>query len=42
MVYMALNKPKGIVCTTDESIEKNNIISFINYHKENFSNWQIR
>ena len=31
MVYIALNKPKGIVCTTDESIEKNNIISFINY-----------
>ena len=36
MVYIALNKPKGIVCTTDESIEKNNIISFINYHKRIF------
>ena len=36
MVYMALNKPKGIVCTTDESVEKNNIISFINYHKRIF------
>ena len=23
MVYMALNKPKGIVCTTDKSVEKN-------------------
>ena len=36
MVYMALNKPKGIVCTTDKSVEKNNIISFINYHKRIF------
>ena len=36
MVYMAFNKPKGIVCTTDKSVEKNNIISFINYHKRIF------
>ena len=36
MVYMALNKPKGIVCTTDKSVERNNIISFINYHKRIF------
>lgn len=31
-IYIALNKPVGIVCTTD-SKEKNNIINFIN-HKE--------
>ncbi len=36
IVYIALNKPKGIVCTTNESKEKNNIISFINYHKRIF------
>jgi 23S rRNA pseudouridine2604 synthase len=30
-VYIALNKPIGIVCTTDTRREKNNIIEFINY-----------
>lgn len=30
-VYLAFNKPCGIVCTTDQSREKNNIIDFINY-----------
>ncbi len=30
-VYLAFNKPIGIVCTTDGRIEKNNIIDFINY-----------
>ncbi len=30
-VYLALNKPVGIVCTTDTRVEKNNIIDFINY-----------
>jgi len=30
-VYLAFNKPKGIVCTTDSKREKNNIIEFINY-----------
>jgi 23S rRNA pseudouridine2604 synthase len=34
-VYLAFNKPAGIVCTTD-SKEKNNIISFINYPKRIF------
>ena len=29
-VYMAFNKPKGIVCTAAENVE-NNIINFINY-----------
>jgi len=31
MVYIAFNKPVGIVCTTDEMREKNNIIDYINY-----------
>lgn len=30
-VYLAFNKPVGIVCTTDTSVEKDNIIDFINY-----------
>jgi len=30
-VYLALNKPVGIVCTTDTTREKNNIIDFINH-----------
>ena len=31
MVYLAFNKPSGIVCTTDQKREKNNIIDNINY-----------
>ena len=31
MVYIAFNKPIGIVCTTDQIREKNNIIDYINY-----------
>ena len=31
MVYLAFNKPVGIVCTTDQRREKNNIIDYINY-----------
>ena len=31
MVYLAFNKPVGIVCTTDQKREKNNIIDYINY-----------
>lgn len=30
-VYLAFNKPRGIVCTTDTKREKNNIVDFINY-----------
>jgi len=30
-VYLAFNKPVGIVCTTDTRVEKNNIIEYINY-----------
>lgn len=35
-VYLALNKPIGIVCTTDVKSERNNIIDFINYPKRIF------
>ena len=35
-VYIVLNKPTGIVCTTDTKVEKNNIIDFINYPKRIF------
>jgi len=35
-VYLAFNKPIGIVCTTDTNVEKDNIIDFINYPKRIF------
>lgn len=35
-VYIAFNKPVGIVCTTDTRFEKNNIIDYINYPKRIF------
>lgn len=35
-VYIAFNKPVGIVCTTDVKVEKDNIIDFINYPKRIF------
>ena len=35
-VYLAFNKPIGIVCTTDTHVEKDNIIDFINYPKRIF------
>ncbi len=35
-VYLAFNKPVGIVCTTDTSVEKDNIIDYINYPKRIF------
>jgi 23S rRNA pseudouridine2604 synthase len=35
-VYLALNKPVGIVCTTDNRVEKDNIIDFINYPERIF------
>ena len=30
-IYLAFNKPVGIVCTTDRRLEPDNIIDFINY-----------
>lgn len=35
-VYIALNKPIGIVCTTDTRVEKDNIIDFMNYPERIF------
>ncbi len=35
-IYLAFNKPVGIVCTTDVAVEKNNIIDFINHPKRIF------
>lgn len=35
-VYIALNKPVGIVCTTDTKRERNNIVEFINHPKRIF------
>jgi len=35
-VYIAFNKPVGIVCTTDTKREKDNIIDFINHPKRIF------
>jgi len=35
-IYIALNKPTGIVCTTDTKREKDNIIDFISYPKRIF------
>jgi len=35
-VYLAFNKPVGIVCTTDTGVEKDNIIDFVNYPKRIF------
>lgn len=35
-VYIMLNKPIGIVCTTDQQREKDNIVDFINYSKRIF------
>jgi 23S rRNA pseudouridine2604 synthase len=35
-VYIAFNKPVGIVCTTDAKREKNNIIDYINHPKRIF------
>lgn len=35
-VYLAFNKPIGIVCTTDTRVEKDNIIDYINFPKRIF------
>ena len=35
-VYIALNKPRGIVCTTDRRVEKDNIIDFISHPQRIF------
>ena len=35
-VYIALNKPRGIVCTTDTKAEKDNIVDYIGHPKRIF------
>jgi 23S rRNA pseudouridine2604 synthase len=35
-VYLAFNKPVGIVCTTDTHVEPDNIVDYINYPKRIF------
>ena len=35
-VYIALNKPKGIVCTTDRRVEKDNIVDFVGHPQRIF------
>lgn len=35
-IYLAFNKPIGIVCTTDTKVEKDNIIDYIKYPKRIF------
>ena len=35
-IYLAFNKPVGIVCTTDRKIEPDNVIDFIKYPKRIF------
>ena len=35
-IYIALNKPRGIVCTTDQKREKNNIVDFMKYPQRIF------
>jgi len=35
-IYLAFNKPIGIVCTTDKKVEPNNVIDFIKYPKRIF------
>ena len=35
-IYLAFNKPVGIVCTTDTRVEPNNVIDFIKYPKRIF------
>ena len=35
-IYLAFNKPVGIVCTTDRRVERNNIIDYIKFDKRIF------
>ena len=36
IILIAFNKPKGIVCTTNRLVEKNNIIDYINFPERIF------
>ena len=35
-IFIALNKPKGVVCTTNTGVEENNIIDYINFRERVF------
>lgn len=35
-IFIALNKPRGVVCTTNAGVEENNIIDFINFPERVF------
>ena len=35
-IFIALNKPRGIVCTTNAGVEENNIIDFLNFPERVF------
>ena len=35
-IFIALNKPRGVVCTTNAGVEENNIIDFLNFHERVF------
>ena len=35
-IFIALNKPRGVVCTTNSGVEENNIIDFINFSERVF------
>jgi len=35
-IFIALNKPKGVVCTTNAGVEENNIIDFVNFSERVF------
>ena len=36
VTVIALNKPKGVVCTTNAGVEENNIIDYINFRERVF------
>ena len=35
-IFIALNKPRGVVCTTNAGVEENNIIEFLNFPERVF------
>ena len=35
-IFIALNKPKGVVCTTNAGVEENNIVDFLNFPERVF------
>ena len=39
-IYLAFNKPVGVVCTTDTTVEPDNIMGAVNTQK-NLSYWKI-